>query len=101
MNNEEEGKVILHRDKLSYLHLSTLDEEEEDEDLIEYTEQMAVIEQEEFVDEEEDEDEESEIDAMNRIQGSITEKFEEMMEAISNIQVCAKLCLYNSYTRVL
>lgn len=62
---------------------------------------MADIEQEEFVDEEEDEEEESEIDAMNRIQGSITERFEEMVEAISNIQVCAKLCLFNWYTRVL
>lgn len=83
------------------MYLSTVDEEEEDEDLIEYTEQIAEIEQEEFVDEEEDEEEESEIDALNRIQGSITERFEEMMETISNIQVRAKLCLFNGYTRVL
>lgn len=83
------------------MYLSTVDEEEEDEDLIEYTEQIAEIEQEEFVDEEEDEEEESEIDALNRIQGSITERFEEMMETISNIQVRAKLCLSNGYTRVL
>lgn len=58
---------------------------------------MAEIEQEEFVDEEDDEEEESEIDAMKRIQGSINERFEEMMEAISNIQVRVKLFLFNGY----
>lgn len=69
------------------MYLDEEEEEEEDEDLIEYREQLAEIEQEEFVDEEEDEEEESEMDATNRIKGSITEKFEEMIEAMSNIQV--------------
>ena len=48
---------------------------------------MVEIDQEEFVDEEEDEEEESENDALERIKTSITEKFEETTEAISNIQV--------------
>ena len=50
-------------------------------------EQMAEIDQEEFADEEEDEEEESESEALERIKASITEKFEETTEAISNIQV--------------
>ena len=64
-----------------------IEDEEEDEDLVEYREQMVEIDQEEFVDEEEDEEEESENDALERIKTSITEKFEETTEAISNIQV--------------
>ena len=63
------------------------DEEEEDEDLIEFREQITEIDQEEFVDEEEDEEEESKTEAIDRIKTSITEKFEEIMETISNIQV--------------
>lgn len=48
---------------------------------------MAEIDHEEFADEEEDEEEESENDALERIKASITDKFEETAEAISNIQV--------------
>lgn len=63
------------------------DEDEDDEDLVEYREQMAEIDHEEYADEEEDEEEESENDALERIKASITERFEETTEAISNIQV--------------
>ena len=63
------------------------EEEEEDEDLVEYREQMAEIDQEEFVDDEEEEEEESEMDATDRIKTSLTEKFEELTEALTNIQV--------------
>lgn len=89
-DNEEEEGVDSHicPVNLHFLNLLIVDEDkEEDEDLIEYREQMAEIDQEEFVDEEEDEEEESETDAMDRIRTSITEKFEEVTETISNIQV--------------
>ena len=67
--------------------------DDEDEDLVEYREQIAEIDHEEYVDEEEDEEEESENDALERIKASITENFEETTEAISNIQV-SKLCYH-------
>lgn len=63
------------------------DEEEEDEALIEFQEQITEIDQEEFLDEEEDEEEENELDAKERIKTSIHEKFEEQTEALSNVQV--------------
>ena len=63
------------------------DEEEDDEDLVEFKEQIMEIDQEEFVDEDENDEEESETEARDRIKTSITEKFEETTEAVSNIQV--------------
>ena len=64
-----------------------LGEDDEDEDIVEYREQIAEIDDEEFVEDEEDEEDESENEAIERIKASITENFEETTEAISNIQV--------------
>lgn len=69
--------------------------DDEDEDLVEYREQIAEIDHEEYADEEEDEEEESENDALDRIKASIIEKFEETTEAISNIQVSKSAMLFN------
>ena len=63
------------------------DLEEGNEDLEEYQEQMVEIDEEEFPDEEDEEEEESEPDATERITTSITEKHEEINDAISNLQV--------------
>lgn len=58
-----------------------------DEDLAEYEEGVAEIDQEEFTDDEDDEEEEAEEDARERLRTIITEKYEDMTDSIGNIQV--------------
>lgn len=62
-----------------------------DEDLEEYEQQVAEIDQEEFPDDDDEEEEEEETDAKERLRTALTEKFEEQTESISNVQVCLLL----------
>ncbi|XP_064400448.1 adenylate kinase 9-like [Halichondria panicea] len=62
------------------------DEEAIDEDLTEYEEGVAEIDQEEFPDDEEEEEEEEEEDARHRLKTNIIEKYDEQTESILNIQ---------------
>ncbi len=79
-----------------YYNCDCTDEDEEaiDEDLTEYEEGVAEIDQEEFPDEEEEEEEEEEEDARHRLKTNIIEKYDEQTESILNIQVLHNINAY-------
>lgn len=92
----------LHRRHKSILHLQVLEDgenyetsEEEDETANEDIE--AILEEEFFEEEEEEPEEEQEIDAVERMQNEIVERFDSERESIEGVQVPIPLCILLHY----